>query len=514
MVYRTPRPVLIMATLLTLWAAQAAWAQERQGTSEAGPVYVIEGKEYRIEGRTQPFALDLAVEIDQGTRLIGDAALKAFLEDKTQLFINQRVLQSARIEPIIGQARPDGTIPVDLVIYVVDTWNIVALPYPKYDSSNGLDLILKARDYNFLGTMQPLRIDFGYRIEASPLNKGQFNKGELVLEIDPNIPFRAFGLNWNADFDHALNYSPSYGFEYENKTGVSVTVPYKNTELIFGAYQGYSYNEENGDSYKEEYGDRYADHWYLSNWVDAKWKIPTGFDLGPLGEVYYTPYAEVMNKYRPFGDIGYERRGPTLEIGHTLGVSRVDWIENFRRGAEINLDNSFTYNISRGTWDRKVSAWVTGYIPLWSIFGASARIMGETNFDTPDTSAGLPLRGIIDQSLDAKAALYINADFALRVIRFVPYEWFGKNWMKVFQFEQQWSPFMDIGILDDPENGRSFSLQDAVVTAGFEVVTFPLFMRSLYLRISFGFNLRKAIETKGLPSGDDREIFIGLKHQY
>jgi len=53
-----------------------------------------------------------------------------------------------------------------------------------------------------------------------------------------------------------------------------------------------------------------------------------------------------------------------------------------------------------------------------------------------------------------------------------------------------------------------------LVTGGLEVVTFPLFMRSFYIRISVGLDLRAAVAEKAIPQGDHREIFVGLGHHY
>lgn len=508
---RTHRAAFFIALLLA-----AAFALPAAGQSDpTATVYVIRNVEYRVDGRTREFALRYASEIKKGDRLYGFEALQAYIANHTQILMNQRVIANARIEESIGEADPDGTVPVDLVVLVEDTWNVVALPYGKYDSSNGLELVIKARDYNFLGTMQPFRLDLGYQIDPDPLSAGDWDKGEFVGEIDTNIPFVAYGRNWLVDFDHLLTLG-TYGAAYENKTGVSVEFPIRGTTLTVGAFQGLSVNEENEDKYKAEYGERYDDKWYLSNWLQAEWEIPTGLQVGRYGELKYLPRAVLENKYRPGGDIGEERRGPTVELGQKLVFGRVDWIGNYRRGLDVELDNSNEYNLYYQRWSRSVTATTTGHLPLSKYFGVSTRLIGALYLDEANDKSAAPIRGIIDDSVSADAALYLNTEFPLRVIRFVPYEWFRSrySWMKIFQFEQQWSPFIDAAIVRLDSDDDFVNPENPIVSTGLEIVTFPLFFRSLYVRISLGFNFRTALEEKGLPAGDDREIFIGIGHHY
>jgi len=496
--------------LATLWTVPTLVAQDQVDTL----TYVIRNVEFRVDGITRQFALRNAAGIIEGTRLTGKTALEKYISDKTQVLVNQRVLESSRIEAILDQPDESGTVAVDLIAYVEDTWNIIALPYGKYDSNTGLELTLKARDYNFLGTMQALRFDLGYEIDSAPLGNQDWAEGSFVMEIDSNTPFTLFDLVWNADFDHVLSYSSSYGTSYENKTGVSLTIPIAKTELMVGAYQGVSVNEENGEDYKAVYGDRYADCWYLSNWMEAKWIIPTGIVVGGFGILDYTPSAEIRNNYRPGGDIGKEREGPVLTFAHELSFGRVDWIGNFRKGLSAAINNEFSFNAYTATWNRKAGASVSGYFPFNSHFDVSARLAGDFYFDQPNSQAGSALRGILDRSVVAQQSLFMNTDLTFSILRFMPSEWFGKKWMRLFNFEQQWTPFFDFGLVSDPENGTSFSLDEALMSGGLEIVTFPLFMRSLYIRISVGFDLNAMLGDVVIPGGAGREIFVGLGHHY
>lgn len=477
-------------------------------------LYYIHTITFDVQGITQPFALRNAAGLKEGEAFSSKDALDLFIKDKTQLLLNNRVLENANLEYTLGEPDNNGRIPVYLTVKTADTWNIIALPYFKYDSSKGLEISVKARDYNFLGTMQPLRIDLGYAIDREPLNNQAFDRGAFFVEVDSNFPFKAWNLDWNFDFDHYFGYTYKYGFEYENKTGLSLSLPVYFTTLTLSAYQGLSINEENAGQYKALYGDRYADYWYLSNWLRVDWTIPTPIKVNGFGNLSYTPSLQIKQNYRPFGDIGEERIGPVGTIAQKLAFGRIDWIGNFRRGLSASISNNNDYNFYKDSWNRYIQAETIGHYPLFSFLGVSARLQGDYYFDIPDSNGASPLRGILDSAVSTKYGLYTNLDFPVRIIRFVPSEWFGKKWMRLFDVEQQWTPFMDMAMVRDPVNNREFSPQDLLVTSGLEVVTFPLFIRSFFLRISVGFNLKEALRTKLLPNGDNREIFIGIGHHY
>jgi hypothetical protein len=180
--------------------------------------------DWKVEGRSRLFALRNASEIEGNERFATQAEFEAWVADTTQILINQRVLDSVSIQASYGDADASGAVPADIVIRVKDTWNVIALPKPQYDSNDGFELILKARDYNFLGTMQPLRLDFGYIIDPEPFKAREFKKGSIITEIDTEMPFTAFGYDWKFDFDHLFSYTYKEPLEYENKTGITYTL--------------------------------------------------------------------------------------------------------------------------------------------------------------------------------------------------------------------------------------------------------------------------------------------------
>jgi hypothetical protein len=493
-------------------------------------VYVIRNMNFNITGRTRPFALIYRGEFREGEELRSDAALEKYIRDKTQLLVNQRVLESARIDYTAGEPGADGKIPVDLLITVQDTWNIIAVPYPKYDTNTGFELIIKARDYNFLGVMNPLRIDLGYKYDEN-------NKNSLVFEIDSDTPFKLFGYNWNLNFDHFFSYRPDVEepFYYKNVTGLSMEVPFKKTTFTFGFEESFILNEENGDRYKGLYGE-FQNGPYMASELFTSWKIPTGLQIFEYGELTYTPkLSAVFNHEFPHHPLDETRVGPFMIFNHSIGFSRVDWIGNYRRGFDVSAANSYSYNFHRMDeaaegLDITFSVSGTGHFIISDNFGISGRLRYSQWF-YPDTgyheSAGDVLRGIRDKSVTADSMLSLNLDFPFKALSFLPSQWFGKPKLRFFDFDMHVSPVIDLALYHDPRTETAFAPRNILAAGGVEVIVFPAFMRTLYLRLSLAWNLVEAVNNPSgsylpsgfpvipkIPGGGDREIVVVIGHHY
>ena len=103
--------------------------------------YRITSVRYDIKGMTRKYALATAVPVDTARVFPDRPALEQYLADLLTRLKNQRVLEEAAISPFFGIENAEGVTPVDLLIATKDTWNIIALPYPKYDSNRGFVLI-------------------------------------------------------------------------------------------------------------------------------------------------------------------------------------------------------------------------------------------------------------------------------------------------------------------------------------------------------------------------------------
>jgi hypothetical protein len=474
-------------------------------------IFIINSFKYNVTGRTLPFALNNKTELKEGEEITGITNFNKFIKDKRQLLINERVLKDdVRIEYTVGEATEDGKYPVDLEIYVEDTRNIIALPYPKISSNYGVEFTIKARDYNFFGTMQAFRVDLGYKYN-------QHGQSYFSLMLDSGLPFQAFGLNWFFDFDNFFDYRPdlSLPFYYKNRTAISLDVPIKRTTLNLLFAESFILNEENPDSDKPDFG-YFQEGLYLSSNPNISWKIPTGLDIGEYGELTYTPrvYA-VFNHELPSWPLSKNRIGPLYYFSHNLYFGRINWIDNFREGIHAQVNNSYSYNvhyanINMEPWSYSYSIETKGYfIFIKDRLGFSARLSHRHWIKSNYEYSGDLIRGVYDKDINAEFILSLNLDLHIRALRIKPYEWFPNiKFLRIFGFDVHINPVFDTAWYKHPLKEVSSDYENFIFGAGFEFIIYPHQFRSLFLRISTCWDFSDISERTPI------ELFLGMEHHY
>jgi hypothetical protein len=486
----------------------------QEAGSQNAIVYYIRSIKFDIDGQTRPFALLEVLDMREGQRINGAAALETLVRRKTQILHNQRVLQDegCRIDYAVGEAEDGGPVPVDFLVHAKDAWNIFIFPEPKYDSNTGLSITLKARDWNFLGTMSPLELDLGYEIDEDAYS--------AFVDANVDMPFRFFGYIWNFNFDNIFVYNqfdPNY---YKNVTGLTLDLPWRQTTFTVGFDQSFFFNEENSEEEKLKTGvEFYEDQWYMSSELYAKWEIPLGIEVGDFGSLTYFPRLTEGFNYRPGGDIGDYRRGPVTKFEHSFGFGQINWMGNFRNGLAVSLSNVNTFNNFTINWDINAGLTVEGHLALTNFFGLSSRLKYKKYFSSDDYSVGADLRGIRDKDFIADHVLSFNLELPLRVLEFTPSRWFNSRYFRPFDVEFHISPFFDFALIDGKSNpeyrpGEEQSFGGPLVTAGLELIAFSLPWRNLNLRASIGWDLQEWRRRGKLPDGHYRELYIGLHHFY
>jgi hypothetical protein len=473
-------------------------------------VYVIRTIDFNITGRSRPFALMYNGKLKKGEEITGKANLELYIHDRTQRLVNQRVLKDdARIDYTIGEAGEDGKVPVDLLVTVNDTWNLIVFPKPLWDPNTGLDITMKARDYNFFGTMNPLRVDLGYS-----LNQDQESNFNFLIDTD--IPFQAMGFNWNINFDNELNYTWQEALGYKNTTGVSMELPFKATIFIFDVSHYITWYPKTARRYRDVYGD-FFEGLVNSAEFSTSWKIPTGIKVFDYGEVTYQPKISEEIAYNPgshnpryFDDL---IRGPTTSLSQSLGFDRVDWIGNYRKGMDVYFNTNSYFNHNREYWNNRYSVDARGYFILTDFLGMSSRLLWRQWFyNIPEKyveDAGDVLRGILNEDIWADRMLSLNLEFPFKIFTARPSDWFNKPKMRIFNFDMYLSPMLDIAFVHLSGGLNDQPALKMYYTGGAEVLVFPEFMRSLYLRVSAGIDLEAWFKNGKLTSS---EAFIGIGH--
>ena len=457
----------------------------------------IDEVEYDIVGNTRKFPLSQKVEIDRIKVYATQEEFKAYIADLEILFLNVRVLESAKIDAQYGTVGSDGIVPVKLIVHTVDTWNIIGFPYPKFDSNSGTELKLKLKNYNFFGSMEPMNADVIFAVD----NNG---RKEFESNFSFAIPFEYKGQTFKWDIDATLTMPFNEVPEFELSTGLDYKLPLGFADLHFGVEQGLTMNPRDSDDKLQD------DSYYLSETVYTK--LPTTiYEFDYFGKLMWTPRLSINQQWNPSGVKDPDLTGPDFVVSHSLSIGRVDWVGNFRHGAEASVGNSYVYDFyQKNNWDISVSGEVSGFASVFDRVGISSRVKGFYNFDNDvSDDVGDDVRGILDRRISTDTMISLNVDLPVRILRVNFEEISGVEWTRYVSFDMHFSPFFDMAITHDQFTGRYYAFEDGWYAGGFEIIVYPLKMRSIYFRASIGWDLSAVIETgelRGNSSRDDEGI--------
>ncbi len=493
---------LILA-IVAMSVLSLSWAVTEQNTG-----FRIANVRYDIKGSTREFPLSQKVEIDRDRVFATEEEIRAYIADLEVKFLNQRVLESAKIDLDAGSPPVDGIVPVTITVHTVDTWNIIALPYPKFDSNDGMQLKLKFKNYNFFGSMEELNFDTLFEVD---------NDGNKSIEtgFDFSIPFqmKGYALNWSIESSLIVPFGevPEFGLT----TGIDLAFPAGFADVHVGVEQGMSVNA------RDDHDELEDDRFYLTERVYVN--VPyTLYEFDYFGKLEWTPEISITQNWNASGITDPDLTGPDFTVMHTLSIGRIDWIGNFRRGFSVSASNDYVYDLhDKDGWDVSVSGTAAGYATFIDRFGFSSRLSAFRVLEgDPVEKAGDKLRGILDRRITTDGMITLNVDFPVRVMRVNFEEITGVRWTKYIGFDLHASPFIDMALTHDPLTGRYYSLDDGWMSGGLEVIAYPMKMRSIYVRASVGFDLREVADSGSLRGNAKRdgesvhEYFLGIGLMY
>jgi len=496
--------------------AQAAFIQNVPDDSS---LYVIIDYKFSVKGLTLPFALLHKLveskEYRKGETIAGTANLEKYLTVIAQIYRNERVLKdNVEVTYSTGDMNADGSFPVTIMIKVEDSFNIIALPYP-YFKNNVVSVTLKARDYNFFGTMNALRVDLGYKYDEDERHSFQ-------LGVFFDTPFSFLGYYWNLTFNNSANYRVGDPVYYENTTGLSMDLPFRSTTFHFGINERVYANQENSDSAKLQNPDTPYQVLYVSSNPYVSWSIPTGLIVSQFGNLTYSPsISATFNHEFPKWPLAFDRKGPFINFSHSLGFGKIDWHDNYREGLSFSLGNSYQYDFHRSIYDISVEFTGIGHHVFKKYFAVSARLMYKYWYSSDVTSEGgyvsSYMRGIKDDLRPAFQMLSLNLDLPVRLFAFTPSKWFNNTKLRLFDLEVHASPVIDLAVYRQRYfDGEKKMYRPAAyeVTGGLELVVFSSFMRSLYVRLGVTIDVKEFLKARPIriPDGDHREIYFILGH--
>ena len=398
-----------------------------------GEEYFIEKIDISVTGITNEKSLLRVTELKEGQVFSSLKAMDNTLTIVKNELDDTRIFKTVDIERTVLSSEGER-IPVLITITVEDSWNLIALPYPKYDSNDGFEFSLRARDYNFLGLMEPLRLNLNYAYDEN--QKHNFG-AELTYALNFPIGKHIYNLSYSQSF----NYTPeeSYGDDF-----------YMGSGLSFGTS------------------------------VILPWDIYAG------NHIRYSLSTSVSKDYIPMNQISEYRDDVELGFSQSVSLGQVSWgNNNYRDGVVMSIDNDWTYDIDddRGpeqAWDGTLSGEVQFHRDMYPM-GYSGRIGAVRDLRDRSNIEG-PFRGILERDdLEARSYVYFNNALYITV-------WNNKNFWEIMG-----GPCLDLGYLwDVPED------QDRVVwSLAVDGLCYPAFAKSFQARITIGMSGNGFMDSSG-----------------
>lgn len=482
--------------------------------------YIIKDAEFNIKGigflgTTKEYSILTNYPLDKKTLFSSAEELEEYIADYKSKLESSRAFESVEITydtSLQGSLEPSEVI---LSIKIVDSRHLLAMPYGKYSSNSGLTFKLKAKDSNFLGSLNTLSTDIN-------LN---FSDGEVepsfTFSYDQPFQLGLFDAEWIND------YSISYTIgeespEWDLKTGLSLSLPFEKFSLVFDFYQ-YFYKDLD---YKE-----FDDDLYFSN--EAGISVPIKlYRLKNFTNITYRPRIGFTFNW-DFDGINPDNdslSSPSISISHSLSNKSVVWKEWFRSGYDISISNSYTYNLQRKDFvpylDFELELFYNYKAreqDYWERFGINMDLFAFHYFDMPDNTyfygkrIGGRLRGILDNNFfgniqpayTTSSGIVLNLDLPHHIMT-TDFE------KKLFNFNLQASPFFDMALVYNREKDTLFSFKDGYYCAGLEILVNPLKWSSYTIRASLGVNLNEAVHEYNFLEGisKHKELYIGLGLHY
>ena len=483
--------------------------------------YKISQVNYDIVGMTRQYALERNIEIDKDRIFETFEDFNAYLDNLRQLFKNERNLESSVIyAKYDSELNKEEIINVTLNISTQDSKHFLVVPYPKYNSNDGLVVKLKAKDTNFLGTLETLDLDFNFSYEPQDTDSDSSDYDTIFgINLSYDYPFKLWKLDSKWENSFSLDYTigkekPEFSYE----TGFVFELPLDRLKITLDLTQGI---ERNFDY--TEYGDE------LFMTESAKLSLPYKIaTIDNFDDVTWGPYIAYSWYWDDDGisETNEDLTSPTLKVGHSVSTGRVNWTDNFRDGVDLSMDQYIGYNYQKREYIASVSGTMELYKSFFNRFGIYSRFYGFYNYNQ-NTSIGSYLRGIRDdqryqsdawaeaglsgepaKALNTSAAIVMNFDMPFRIITtdwlafnrfcFGEDSWLTNhlNWMRYFDFELQMSPFVDIAFANNLVTEKTFAIKDGWYAAGLEVLVFPAKWRSLVVRASAGVDIGRKVVKK------------------
>lgn len=415
----------------------------------------------------------------------------------------------------------DNIVSVILIVAVEEGVNIMALPSFKVTSDEGTSVGLRFSHYNFLGTMEPLRLRSFYQLDDESRH-GFNNSLDFTYLVNLKDHYYGLGVTLNGGYQSPMS-SDFVLFNSGLKFGsfwIFGSIYRPITQLDFSVGQEVHVLGESKANHRFENNELIDTHYFTSSasggawfnifaapWIKNAW---LRYNVSLKGEIDYRFDSQPLEE---------KRRGLNVHFNNSFSYGAVELLSNnFKRGYLFEVYNNNSFNFFRMkhfglAWSNtpanksgyrlNLGTEARAYLPLHEQFAVNMRIgidyqpwqREDGEYDVKEDWSSR-VRGVRNDSMRGDALFYWNLELEADV------------WMWRFAnfFNTHGVLFFDGGMMHSSIPSTS-GWQDPFLTMGFEVRVVPLGSRNMTTRVSVGMNISRWF---GWDSrGSKLEFYIG-----
>ena len=377
---------------------------------------MIDDIRYEIEGITREESLKHYLDLPEKPGFDDYAAMAAYVEKQEQRMINLRIFDKVETDlSPMDRNSEEGPVLYRLTVSVSSSWTFFPLMVPTFDTNDELTLKTKISYSNVFGTLIDMAVDADFLVGIDP-ETDEFGIDYWTLETQmSNIYLWGLDLSFLWIQSHQRNISKIDG-------DIDKFYTYDKTEFLVSSTF-----------------DLGQDYYYI---------------VGPGLEFTYN----YNNKNRALSS--YEKEPQSYGIYQEIGLDRVNWIGNFKKGyqTESDLKVRMVWNDGRDT--KAVAGMSASYFDILTPrISWGCRFKGLLGMDDKIYELGEYMRGVPDFDLTGDSALFLNTTLPISVA-----EVSGLA-------EGQIAPFIDMGIVN-PVKGEFDSQEHMRMTGGLDFLVF------------------------------------------
>ena len=186
----------------------------------------ITGVGFKFFGKTDEYSILKNFPIDTKTVFENKDSFLKYVNNYEKILISSRFFDSVDIQiqydqevsdDILFKDESDKLIQASLNFTIVDSHHLLVLPYPKYSSNDGFTFKLKAKDTNFLGSLNTMNCEIGTTFSNDGISPN------LSFTYDHPFKLGIFDIQWVNDYSGSYiigNTMP----EWNLKTGFDIAL--------------------------------------------------------------------------------------------------------------------------------------------------------------------------------------------------------------------------------------------------------------------------------------------------